>query len=577
MSWQKGILAVLGVVVLAAIGGLFWFWDKSAYHLDNSSSGSFLAAYQASLNKDYANAGRYYDAARRVNPGDLEILRETIRAHLVAGNMVSAGEAAEVLLTRESDNRRALILLAVASFKSKEYGKARDFLDRLKPGPMSALLGPNIRLWLAIAQNNADARADALKKLERTSAIGFISHMQAAQGFEIDGDIKQANRLYKMAVNGAGLNNLFFTLAYGGFLHRQGQLAQAEKVYTFYQSTHPRHPTIGAAKQALKDGDAAPLNHDSVIGMAGLFATIGEAMKVEGRHELALVYTNLAHYLDASDMRVVYQIAELLDKQDIWSEAENWYARIARDDTLFIEAQVRRADVLDNLGRTQAAIGGLLDVLDLEGENLPVLVAMGDLLRVHKRFQEAEAAYDRAIATIDKDTKGSWHIYFARGICRERLEDWQRAESDLQKARKLSGGDPHVLNYLGYSWIDQGVNLQEGLDIITQAVKKNPSNGSFVDSLGWAHYRLGNYAQALAYLERASTLVPRDAIVTNHLGDAMWRLGRKIEARYQWRKALAFGPEEKDRIKIEAKLVKGLKPVPPLKSGNKISRGDAEI
>ena len=138
------------------------------------------------------------------------------------------------------------------------------------------------------------------------------------------------------------------------------------------------------------------------------------------------------------------------------------------------------------------------------------------------------------------------------------------AEVDLQKARQLSGDEPHVLNYLGYSWVDQGIYLKEGLAIIELAVRKEPSNGFFVDSLGWAYYRLGEHEKALGYLEHASRLEPTDPVITEHLGDVLWRLGREVEARYQWRKALAFNPIEEDRVKIESKLVTGLEAMPEI-------------
>jgi tetratricopeptide (TPR) repeat protein len=134
------------------------------------------------------------------------------------------------------------------------------------------------------------------------------------------------------------------------------------------------------------------------------------------------------------------------------------------------------------------------------------------------------------------------------------------AEIDLQRARELSDDEPNVLNYLGYSWIDQGIHLDEGLRIIRMAVKKEPKNGAFVDSLGWAYYKLGDYDNALKFLEVASRLEATDPVITDHLGDALWRAGREVEARYQWRKALAFEPIDKDRDAIEKKLLTGLGP-----------------
>jgi Flp pilus assembly protein TadD len=119
---------------------------------------------------------------------------------------------------------------------------------------------------------------------------------------------------------------------------------------------------------------------------------------------------------------------------------------------------------------------------------------------------------------------------------------------------ELKPDQPLVLNYLGYSWIDRGENLQRGLQMIQKAVELRPEDGYIVDSLGWAHYRLGDYPSAVQYLEKAIELVPEDPTINDHLGDAYWQSGRPFEARYQWRRALQFGPQDDEIKPIQAKL-----------------------
>jgi tetratricopeptide (TPR) repeat protein len=135
-------------------------------------------------------------------------------------------------------------------------------------------------------------------------------------------------------------------------------------------------------------------------------------------------------------------------------------------------------------------------------------------------------------------------------------------------ALEMKPGQPLVLNYLGYSWIDRGENLERGLKMIEKAVELRPEDGYIVDSLGWAHYRMGDYAGAVQYLEKATELVPEDPTINDHLGDAYWQTGRLVEARYQWRRALQFGPQENEVKPIEAKLERGLDlPVAPPRGG----------
>jgi Flp pilus assembly protein TadD len=136
--------------------------------------------------------------------------------------------------------------------------------------------------------------------------------------------------------------------------------------------------------------------------------------------------------------------------------------------------------------------------------------------------------------------------------------DWPAAEADYKRALALAPGEPRVLNELGYSYVDRGQNLHLALAMIQQAVTAAPDEGYIVDSLAWAYFRLGRYKDAVAPMEKASLLMPVDPIVTDHLGDVYWSVGRKREAQFQWHRALSFKPEPKDAARIQLKLDKGL-------------------
>ena len=131
----------------------------------------------------------------------------------------------------------------------------------------------------------------------------------------------------------------------------------------------------------------------------------------------------------------------------------------------------------------------------------------------------------RASRPSPSPEKANWLIYYFRGICNERTKKWNDAEADLKKALELYPDQPHVLNYLGYSWVDQGVNLDDGMKMIRRAVEQRPDDGYIVDSLGWAHFRLGNFEEATKHLERAVELKPEDPTINDHLGDATGRSG----------------------------------------------------
>ena len=175
------------------------------------------------------------------------------------------------------------------------------------------------------------------------------------------------------------------------------------------------------------------------------------------------------------------------------------------------------------------------------------------------KFEEAAKAYSRGIATITKETEDDWRIYYYRGVAYERSKQWPQAEADFQQALKLNPNQPQVLNYLGYSWVDMGINLDKALAMIKAAVDLRPNDGYIVDSLGWAYYRLGKYSDAVETLERAVELKPEDSTINDHLGDAYWQVGRKREALFQWAHARDLDPEKDQLPAILDKLAHGLK------------------
>lgn len=191
-------------------------------------------------------------------------------------------------------------------------------------------------------------------------------------------------------------------------------------------------------------------------------------------------------------------------------------------------------------------------------ERLQALDALGNILRSRKLYADAVDIYNRAIEMIPKPDRRHWVYFYARGTSYERLKNWPAAEIDLKKALELFPDQPLVLNYLGYSWIDQGINLDEGMRLIERAVAVKPDDGYIVDSLGWAHFKRGNYAEAVRYLERAVELRPDDPVLNDHLGDALWKVGREREARFQWDQSLTLKPEPEEALKTRRKLEEGL-------------------
>ena len=552
------LIGLAAVFLIVAIGVVQISQKVEEFIVEQGAAGAYLAARQATRLNDAQAAGDYWARALAARPGDGELLLAAMQAKIMAGAFDEGLEFARRLIAVSPQNQQAHILLAVDAFKQKQFDVALEHADEMGAGPLSSVLAPNLKIWIALAEDDENMGARAVKKLTRASLFAGVPLVQAARVLEIKGNHEAAAAHYGEAVRAGAARYLYFVLSYGAFLERQDEPDKAAKLYAFYHSTHLHHAHVLAAQERLKNGIKPLFQKDPAAAMAEAFTAIGEAMRGEERIDLALGYLRMAQHLDEDNELISFSLAQLLGQRERFVAAAEQFAEIDSDALLYRDAQIQRAQMLFEAGAAEAAIAVLNKQLKQQPQDRDLLISLGDLYRAETRFAEAEKSYDDAIALIDEISARDWHLYFVRGMMRERLGDWDMAEIDLQRARKLSNDEPHVLNYLGYSWIDKGMYLDEGLKIIKQAVKEQPKNGAFVDSLGWAHFRLGNYATALKVLERASQLEPTDPVITDHLGDALWRMQREVEARYQWRKALAFDPTEEDRAKIERKLLTGL-------------------
>ena len=349
--------------------------------------------------------------------------------------------------------------------------------------------------------------------------------------------------------------------AYGRYLSRTGDKDGALKVYADFSKALPDHPIVNAEVRQISAGEKLPpLIESSQAGAAEALYGLGASIGRRGGEDLALIYLQLALYLEPSHPMALLSLGDLyedLKKPDLAIKA---YERIPASSPLARNAQIQMAVDLDALDRTDEAKRLLEGVIAEHPKDTEAIIELGNVQRARKDFADCADTYGKAIDTVPNPEKSNWVMFYFRGICYERSHQWPAAEADMKKALTLYPDQPLVLNYLGYSWVDQGVHMDEGMDMIRRAVEQRPDDGYIVDSLGWANYRTGNYDEAVKNLERAVELKPEDPTINDHLGDAYWRVGRTLEAHFQWSHAKDLNPDPEDLPKIEAKLKDGLPP-----------------
>jgi tetratricopeptide (TPR) repeat protein len=398
-----------------------------------------------------------------------------------------------------------------------------------------------------------------IDRLQGPDWYAAFKDLHAGLMLEFAGQRKEAGKRIERAYQ-LDKNSLRTVDAYARWASRNGNRKTALETYAAFSKVLPNHPLVDAAVAELNAGRTlGPLLTSVQAGAAEVLFGLGTALGRQGGEDLALVYLQLALYLEPEHPLALLSLGDLYETLKKPEQAIKVFARVPAHSPLKRNAEIQRGLDLDALERTAEARQLLEEIVENNPKDLEAITALGNVLRARKLYSEAAGVYSKAIALLTEPARQHWTLFYFRGICYERSKNWPQAEKDFEKALELFPDQPQTLNYLGYSWVDQGLHLDKALGMIRRAVELRPNDGYIIDSLGWAYYRLGRYEEAAKELERAIELKPEDPVINDHLGDAYWKVGRRLESNFQWRHALDMKPEPEDLPKIEIKLREGLK------------------
>ena len=543
-----------------------------------SVSGSYLAARHAGRLRDAAAAAAYYRAALRLDPKNDELLDRAFLSLVIDGEIGESVLYAERVLRADKNDRVGRLVLGVHGVKEKHYAIARRNLTASVRGPITDLTATLLNAWSSYGAGDSKEAIATIDKLAGPDWYAIFKDLHAGMILDLVGKKEDAGKRFEQAYK---LDNsaLRVVEAYASWLSRNRSPKEALAVFETFSKLLPNHPLVVEAMDKLKKGEKLPpLVNNAQAGAAEALYGLGASLGRRGGEDLGLVYLQLSLYLAPSHPLALLSLADLyegLKKPDL---ALKIYERVPENSPLRRNALIQMASNLDALDRSDEAQKRLETLIKARPNDQEAIMALGNVLRGRKKFAECADAYSKVIATIPNPEKPNWVAFYFRGICYERSKQWPKAEADLKLALKLSPEEPHALNYLGYSWVDQGINLDDGMAMIKRAVQQRPDDGYIVDSLGWAYFRIGNYEEAVKNLEQAVQLKPEDPTINDHLGDAYWRIGRELEAKFQWAHARDLKPDPDDLPKIEAKLKAGLpddvtsqakaKPPEPAKKSN---------
>ena len=529
-------------------------WNNRAAAQGNIQAGNYLAGQFAQTHHDWKKASQFIHGLTKTNNAPDEIAQRAMILSIGSGDTQNAITLAKQIKNKNPDhpNIMADIILITNAFKKNDYKTTAKLLKKLPEDGTVKFVRPFIDGWLNAAQNKLNIQ-------NLTNNTAQLYHAILISDFL--NDHTQIEKMIDRALQVEDINNREIERIADIYGH-VGLKDKARDLYKTALKNDSQNKIIKNKISDLEQGKNKPIFKKVTTaqhGMAKAFHDIASILYNEKSSESARVFANIALYLDPEMNQAKLLLAEINKDHKQYKEAISIYKTIEKPKEDYLEAQHKIADIYETTEDFDKALT-LLKQISKNHQNIETFIKIGNLHREKDNFTSALHAYNKAIEKLGGTiTQDYWHIHYMRGIAYEQAGDWDNAEKELKAALTFQPDHPYVLNYLGYAWADKGINLQDSLTMIKRAVDLRPSDGYITDSLGWAMYRIQDYKNAVPVLERAVELLPYDPTINDHLGDAYWKVGRKLEAEFQWKRAKNHAEDEEQAQKIEEKLASGIK------------------
>jgi tetratricopeptide (TPR) repeat protein len=555
----------------------------------DSFAGAYLAAFTADSDGDHKSAIDLYRVALDFEPNNLQLQERLMINLFLNGEFDEGVKLAQTLKKDAAVERVTSLALGIDAINQKQYSKARKLLVYKGPNDLDRMMNSLLTAWADFGVGKKKEAIEAVAKLNGPDWFKIFKNYHAGAMSALAGDLEGARKYLSDAVadkeGGAAAQDVFVrsVIALASVEMQAGEKQKALDALASGEELTGRYAPIQTVRAMIEKGEPIKPEVSSVSEGAGaVLFSVGSALNqsVSGNigmrdsaQEIVAFYLNasLAMAPDSADVMIL--LGNVADGAGKPERAIEFYRKVDPASPMHRVSELQLGLDLSQTGKADEAERHLKSLISEDPSDFRSYLALGSIYADKEDYAAMAANYDEAVKAIGPSpTRGQWSVFYQRGIAYERLKKWPEAEPNFQKALALFPDQPQVLNYLGYSWIDMNIHLDEGMAMIKKAVELRPDDGYIVDSLGWAYYRTGKYEDAARELQRAVQLKEGDATINDHYGDALWRVGRRLEATFQWNRALIAKPEPDLEAKLRAKLKDGL----PDLNGKTPAEADAE-
>ena len=539
--------------------------DKTfSYYGTNSLYGAYLAARVAHLRQDFDNAAEYYKIVIDKDASNSNINRTVYVILSSLGQIEEATPYAQKEIELGNTESIAPLIVAIKDFADGKYAQSRENIMLIKDKAHTTLINPLFEAWAYAGEKNEEQAIASIDKIEKDPALETMELFHKGMIYDYLGNKEKAQEMF-----GDIVKNHYQSVTYRllevitDFYVRNGDKETAKKIFTRYNDNGLLSVLLDNIDRKI---EITQENSPAIIdtpqkGLAEALFNIGTIFRSSvGGTEFAQIYIAAASYLNPDYDISKIALANVLEEIGLLKEANKYYQQVGKNSGSYFIARAKIIENLNTLKEYDEAEKQIKLLLEDYPDNTQLLSDLGTIYGNMNRHDEAVDYYLKAIQSADTNDREIWPIYYALAVSYDKLNQKTKAEQNLQKALLLSNQNPDVMNYLGYSWLEQGRNIEQAAKMILEAYQKYPYEGHIIDSMGWIYFRLGMYTKAVEFLEQAAAMNPGNAVINDHLGDAYWLAGRKNEAVFQWNHALDLKEDADtlDKQKIKDKIENGI-------------------
>lgn len=517
---------------------------------------NYLAGMLSEYRRESDQAAEFFSEAEGADPKNYFLQEKSFSLQLAMGNVDEAVRLAYELVEFSDALPFAQLMIFTDSVVKGDLDQARSMLEKAATSSPDLVHFQILRSYLNLAEGgDVQQIVDELVTFKHHPSLAPHKHYHLGRLYEISGMVDDAEQAYKVA-HEQDPSSVFPVIRMGRIYQQQGEKLKAQELYDAFVKHNPSSTMLQEEVRRLKsdvpvDAIEASVKRGAAEVLFGFATLMGNKHdRLAGNQVL-----NMVSYL-APDYPYTYFYKGVLEEQyGEHAQAMAAYAKVKKGQGPYLATQVRIAQAMFDQGEVDRAISRLEKLHKQNSSLLAVQRLLAEMYYNAKRYEKAVTAYSDLIELVQEpQVEDSWD-YFARGASYERLSEFDKATSDIEMSIKLRPNNAMALNYLGYMWVEQNVNIEKAFVYISRALLLMPNDAAILDSMGWVLYSMKEYEKAVLFLEKSVSIEPEDPTINAHLGDVYEKLGRLEEAVKQWQRALSSGKADAKMLKhLELKL-----------------------